>query len=212
MATVRSKEDTKRETERLKLEIEKKHGKSVEQIRAEREKRMKDAMELRQPDRVPVTVGTGVFAARGAGKRLPRSLETIPGVVPEVESGTVLDILDLKNYRWPGGPLPADAPYQFVESDYMKPEEYDLFLNDPSDFVIRQYYPRINGILAPLTKLPPIGALREAGFVGFVGFFARPEFQQMAALVQKAAKEQEIVMKEAADFSEEMAQLGFSRQ
>jgi hypothetical protein len=33
-------------------QIQKKHGKSVDELRAEREKRVKDAMELREPDRV----------------------------------------------------------------------------------------------------------------------------------------------------------------
>jgi hypothetical protein len=33
--------------------------------------------------------------------------------------------------------------YQFVEGEYMKAEEYDLFLMDPSDFIIR-YYLRVS--------------------------------------------------------------------
>ena len=57
--------------QRLIAEIEKKHGKTVDQLREEREKRVSDAIELRVPDRVPVNVGTGVFAARYAG--LPAS-------------------------------------------------------------------------------------------------------------------------------------------
>lgn len=67
MATTRSKAQLQQENQRLKDEIERKHGKTVDEIRAEREKRVRDASELRQPDRVPVTVGTGVFAARAAG-------------------------------------------------------------------------------------------------------------------------------------------------
>ena len=229
MTTVISKEARKQENDRLRAEIEKRHGKSVDELRAEREKRVRDASELRQPDRVPVTVGTGVFAARAAGltasaayydrpayreacKKMLLELEPDTGQAPAGNSGNVLDILDTKNYRWPGGPLPPDAPYQFVEGEYMKPEEYDMFLNDPSDFIIRYYFPRIYGALAPLSKLPALGAVREAGFVGFVGLFARPEFQQLAMLVQKAAAEQQIVLKEAAEFAEEMEQLGFPRQ
>ena len=41
---------------RLIDEIEKKHGKSVDQLRQEREKRVIDAMNLKEPDRVPVDV------------------------------------------------------------------------------------------------------------------------------------------------------------
>jgi hypothetical protein len=61
---------TKSYRERLKKlreEIERKHGKSVEQLCEEREKRVTDAIELRVPDRVPVNIQTSVFSARYAG-------------------------------------------------------------------------------------------------------------------------------------------------
>ena len=54
-------------TQKLVNEIEKRHGKSIQQLIDEREKRVTDAIELREPDRVPVTLGTGVFAARYEG-------------------------------------------------------------------------------------------------------------------------------------------------
>ena len=153
------------EEKRLINEIEKKQGKSVEQLRTEREKRVKDAIALKEPDRVPVMLNPGVFAARAAG--LPASTmfydhaaarqagrkilldfePDIGGVGMAASSGSVLDILQVKNYRWPGGPLADDAEYQFVEGEYMKSEEYDIFLNDPSDFILRYYFPRITGIL-----------------------------------------------------------------
>src|SRR3972149_3053704 len=53
--------------ERQKGEIERKHGKTVDQLRSEREKLIYDAITLKTPDRVPVTIQTGVFACRYAG-------------------------------------------------------------------------------------------------------------------------------------------------
>jgi len=53
--------------------------------------------------------------------------------------GTALDILD-SNYEWhPGGKLPPDLPHQINEQEYMKEDEYDLFLLDPSDYIIRYW-------------------------------------------------------------------------
>ena len=234
MATIKSPaismEQLTGEEKKLIAEIEKKHGKSVNELRLEREKRIKDAIALKEPDRVPVTLNAGVFAARAAG--LPSSavfydqnayrkagremiLELEPdtgGVGIAANAGTVLDLLEVKNYRWPGGPLPEDADYQFVEGEYMKPEEYDIFLNDPSDFILRYFFPRINGILSPLTKMPPIGALRESGFTGFLGFFASPGFQQLAARVNEAVKEQTRIAEESAQFARHMEHLGFPAQ
>ena len=43
--------------------------------------------------------------------------------------------------RWPGYELPADRPFQFVESEVMKAEDYDDFIYDPSDLCLRHYLP-----------------------------------------------------------------------
>ncbi len=223
MATVKS-------TEELGQEIERKTGKAPELLYEERVKRVRDAMELRQPDRVPVTIQTGIFAARYAGltasamyydhdafreacrKTLLDFEPDTGGFMMATNSGLVMELLDARHQLWPGGNLPPDAGYQFIEGEYMKEDEYDLFLNDPSDFIMRYYFPRIYGTLAPLSEFPPLGTLRENGFAGFLSFFARPEFQQLAARVFQAAQEQEKLVKEGADFTRELEQLGFPAQ
>src|SRR5512134_1982284 len=55
------------EDQKLVDAIQKKHGKSVEQLRQEREKRLWDAVELKVPDRVPVIFGGTFFACKYAG-------------------------------------------------------------------------------------------------------------------------------------------------
>ncbi|HEY96988.1 MAG TPA: hypothetical protein G4O16_02255, partial [Dehalococcoidia bacterium] len=134
--------------------IEKKHGKSVEELRQEREKRVLDAMQLKEPDRVPVTIHAGGFAARYAGIPLSTMyydpaayteaclkvlLDFEPdsgGAAAGTNSGLMLELLVPRHQRWPGGTLPPDVAYQFVEGEYMKADEYDLFLADPTDFII----------------------------------------------------------------------------
>ena len=69
--------------------------------------------------------------------------------------------------------------YQAVEGEYMKADEYDMFLNDPTGFVIRRYLPRLYGALAPLAKLPPLDSMYR-GFDGLTPLFASPEFLEMA--------------------------------
>ena len=44
------------EQKRIKAEIEKKHGKSTEELYKEREKRNRDTVELRIPDRIPISL------------------------------------------------------------------------------------------------------------------------------------------------------------
>jgi hypothetical protein len=58
--------------------------------------------------------------------------------------------------RLPGVHLPDDKSFQFVEAEYMKAEEYDEYLDDPSDWILRKYLPRLSPKLEPLAQLPPL--------------------------------------------------------
>lgn len=215
----------------VRAEIEKRHSKTVAELHEEREKRVNDAIELRVPDRVPVTIQTGVFSARYAGIPLSAMyydhdayrkacVKTIVDFEPDqgasmvlVNSGLILELLDTRHQRWPGGTLAPDIPYQFVEGEYMKAEEYDLFLEDPSDFIFRHYLPRIYGSLAPFREVPPFrDMIGHMGFATIVGLFARPEFVELAQKLAKAAAEQERIRKEGEEFSELMQELGFPSQ
>jgi hypothetical protein len=123
-------------------------------------------------------------------------------------SGDALEALDVKNRLWPGGPLPPDYDYQFVEGEWMKEDEYDIFLSDPSDFTIRYYLPRMYGAMKPLAKLPPLGMLFQ-GFEGITPMFASSEFMQVAKALYKAGRATAKFRKTIGDSYEELAQLGF---
>jgi hypothetical protein len=155
----------------LKKQIEERTGKTVEQLYAERAKRVRDAIELKIPDRVPFMVLIEPHAYSGIPnsaayydhitlKRTMRKMAV--DLEPDMSEpgfpscGAAMTELDIKNCVWPGGPKPPDYNYQFIEGEYMKEDEYDMFLNDPSGFMIRRYLPRIYGALAPLAKLSPL--------------------------------------------------------
>ena len=136
--------------------------------------RIIDAIQLREPDRVPVNLPSGYFPTYYAGITLRTAMydsdelcrawlkfmqdfdmDTFsgPGLV---FPGRVSEILDNRISKWPGHGLPADARFhQFVEGEYMKADEYDVFLNDPSDFCLRFYLPRTLGALEPFQRLSP---------------------------------------------------------
>ncbi|MFC1900133.1 uroporphyrinogen decarboxylase family protein [Chloroflexota bacterium] len=212
-------------------EIEKRHGKSIKQLIAEREKRVNDAIALREPDRVPVTLGTGVFAAKYAGLKASAlyydqaafreaSKKTILDFEPDstmvmgaVNSGTVMELLDDKQYKWPGGNQPDDLSFQFVEAEYMKADEYDIFLEDPSDFVLRYYLPRTYGLLAPLPKLPPLRTLIFGmGLQALTQILTLPEYREIGEILCKVQEEQERLRIEGAEFAAEMERLGYPSQ
>ena len=155
----------------------------AERLYEERERRISDAIALRKPDRVPVWSGVpGLYPSERLGisreeqmMEVERSLEAsyqtalyyepdMVEVMPPV--GNVLAPLDYRHLRWAGRGLPAGSGWQFVDEECMKPEEYDELLYDPSDFIVRKYWPRAYGRLAGLADLLP---LREAQ-----GYFAAP--------------------------------------
>ncbi|MFC2015190.1 uroporphyrinogen decarboxylase family protein [Chloroflexota bacterium] len=213
----------------LREEIERKTGKSPEELYEEREARVRDAIELKEPDRVPVAMGGGYFAARytdlspaavyydpvvyrEAVKKTILDFEPdlFQGGVAGANSGLALEFLDAKQTRWPGGTLPPGTTHQFVEGEYMKEDEYDYFLSDPSDFNMRVYLPRVFGILGSFSKLPPLRSFISGNaFMPVVNLFAREEFIQLAEALHKAGQEQEKFREAMSGFQEEMAALGF---
>jgi hypothetical protein len=207
----------------LKKQIEERTGKTIEQLYAERAKRVRDATELKEPDRVPFSLFGDLhtdskilnsaayydpITLKRAMRKLAVDMEPDMAESGFPASGDAMTELDVKNRLWPGGPLPPDYGYQAVEGEYMKADEYDMFLNDPSGFMIRRYLPRIYGVLAPLAKLPPLDSM-YMGLEGLTSLFASPEFIEMAKHLAKAGKHTEKFRKIIMDTMGDLAQLGF---
>jgi hypothetical protein len=225
MALEKSREDILVDDRELREEIQKKHRKSVEELYHEREKRLYDAITLKVPDRVPVLFCGTYPACKYAGipfssvyydapawkSALKRMLvDFAPDGWGNINSGpgTALDILD-SNYEWhPGGKLPPDLPHQINEQEYMKEDEYDLFLLDPSDYIIRYWMPRVYNSMKLLTTLPP---LRDLGTnaTAFATFFDSPEFEQFARVMKEAGQEKKKWDKAVGNLEQEMTSIGF---
>jgi hypothetical protein len=215
-------EQYERENIILKEQIEKRTGKSTEQLYEEREKRTRDAIELKEPDRVPlsVTIDTQIYtgvpnsaayydpiAFKRAMRKITVDFEPDMCNTGLPTSGAALEVLGVTNRMWPGGPLPADAEYQFIESEFMKEDEYDMFLYDPSGFMIRRFLPRMYRTLLPLADLPPLDTMFR--FEGLTTLFTKPEFVQLAKKIYEAGQQLEDFRNVIGDSYEELAQLGF---
>jgi len=139
-----------------------------------REKRFNDAVGLKRPDRVPMATMPISFMTRYAGLTdaeafydYERTAEAwakttadfdfdITGSPLMMMPGSVMELLGMKTFKWPGYNLDENLPYQFVENEYMTAEEYEALLRDPSDFTVRFLLPRMAGALEPLGMLPPL--------------------------------------------------------
>lgn len=196
------------EQKKYRDEIEKKHGKTPEELYEERSKRICDAMELREPDRVPSSFRLTYFPATYLG--IPKStsyydpgkwkqavLRTILDFDPDsssswggMVSGEVSELLKPTMYKWPGGPLGENTAHQNIDVETMLGDEYDMIMTDPTDFIIRKQLPRMYEALAPLAKLPKLGN-RAMGFNMVTTLFTTQEFKELGRLLIKAGEAQE---------------------
>jgi len=196
-----------------------------------REKRIADAIELRVPDRVPVTASFYFFPARYYGytaqqmmydmdvlmeSHVKVTLEFQPDLAQNpvglLHLGPLLDSLDYNQMQWPGRQLASDIPFQFVEGEYMTAAEYDDLFSDPADFVFRKYLPRISGALRPLEGLPPLSDFVSYMGFGVAGFFANPAMRQALASMIKAGEEMERMGSYSLQYEERIVREGFPTQ
>jgi len=216
----------KRKIKVLREEIEKKTGKSLEQFYEEREKRVRDAIELEESDRVPVSLRMTYFPALYTGIQTASAyydavgwreaiIKTVTDFKPDIyqcssgnASGAVMDVLDPTQTRWPGGPLPPHVSHQAIDVECMKEDEYDIFLSDPTGFILRYLLPRAYKALTPLAILPPLTD-RTLGFATMTPIFTGQEFRKMARVLLKVGQEQEKWNQATGSLEDDMANLGF---
>ncbi|HSW37955.1 MAG TPA: uroporphyrinogen decarboxylase family protein, partial [Acidobacteriota bacterium] len=124
-------------------------------------------------------------------------------------SGASMEFLGQTNMKWAGYGLPDDVQYQYVEQEYMKADEYDHFLEDPSDFVLRFYLPRMYRSLQGLRKMPWFGS--EGIQIGgrTIAAFMDPEVQEALAVLKKAAEMSIAPMKVTIETTRRLTGMGF---
>ena len=128
----------------------------------ERMRRIMDAVELRQPDRVPVAFFSMFWLARYGGiscreamhsydrlseigRRALLELQPDMYALPHllITVGPVMEKMGYRQLDWPGHGTADNVSYQYVDREYMKAEEYDDYLLDPTGFYLHTYLPRV---------------------------------------------------------------------
>jgi hypothetical protein len=183
-------------------------AKTAREIRKEREQRVMDAIQMKSTDRVPVLSAIGYFAARYTG--IPFSAayydynawyaayeKTLHDFQPDMiypqgfSSGKALEILEPKQMKWPGYGVDPYESHQSIEVDNMKADEYDLYMKDLSDYMLRIHIPRTSTKLEGLALLPKLSDL-GAGAMGAQGLavvLADPKVSKSIQTLQKAGRE-----------------------
>jgi hypothetical protein len=173
-----------------------------------RAQRIVDVLNVKEPDRVPISlpvgnlplnlygvsmhevmydIEKGIEACKAFNAKYSEELDYF--AVPFAAPGKAFEILDYKLYAWPGHGLSMDAPgYQFVEGEYMKVEEYDDLVRDPSDYWLRTYLPRIFGSFESFRMLAPLPDIIEIPTMQLMPL-ALPQVQDSLQRMIDAGKE-----------------------
>ncbi|QGP91148.1 Uroporphyrinogen decarboxylase (URO-D) [Neomoorella glycerini] len=201
---------------------------SPEKLLAERRQRILDAYDMKVPDRVPITLNFSYMLARLGGVT-KQELHDNPDKAQELLEkwalyyqpdaafgigtfGTHMPsvILGDRQTKWPGYGLGPDQPFQFVEGEFMKAEEYDEFIEDPSDFTLRKFVPRIYSALEGFADLPVLTSfLRGYGGLAGVAVLNKPSLRSALEALLKVADWYAQSATRTAEYARRMEALGF---
>lgn len=192
--------------------------------------RINDAIQLKVPDMVPIFPEFHLFPARYAGmtyeeafydldRWLAANEKAILDYQPDLyfqpgaaisAPGAAHEALGNRQIKWPGHGVAAHRPFQFVEGEYMKAEEYDEFLDDPSGWTVRKYLPRIFANLEGLGMLPPLTSML-VGYAGagITGVLAIPPVAAAFGALSQAAQVSAQWSMGYAQFEQKMNALGY---
>jgi hypothetical protein len=165
-----------------------------ESVRASYEERVQiiiDALKLRKPVRVPLLPQMGYYTTRYSGLTAKESMYDYEKLAkawwkfhedfrPDAQAdagipGRPFDLLGGRFLLWPGHGVGDDTPWQYVEAEYMKAEDYDALIADPSGYFMRVLLPRFAEGFEPLAALDPFSDILEVATLPFnLAAFADP--------------------------------------
>lgn len=125
----------------------------------ERLARYQAAIELKVPDRIPISTGSNNLAEVYAGNTKQEFIYSpnqwiesdrkFVNDFPEIDNlrsgrfwGPLLDTTGWNMYKLSGRDIPPNVQFQFIEGERMKSDEYDLFINNPTEFIFERVLPR----------------------------------------------------------------------
>ena len=211
----------------MTLENQKRHD--------EKDKRIKDAVTLKEPDRVPITPNPQLFSIFHSGYTVAEvvydaSLEKIRNALIKYhmdfdpDSGTdvgqlyagegpIMATIKPKNMRLAGmpgeGAIDDNSLQQFIEYPLLLDDEFDEFFKDRMSWAFKKALPRLTELFDPLKKIQYSygDANRAARQLAHV--FSSPEFGAMVEDCKKIDEFYKEHQKKADKIHNEILELGF---
>jgi uroporphyrinogen-III decarboxylase len=182
----------------------------VEKLYKQRVTRLIKAIKMEKPDRVPVMLPVGNFPVYYAGydyyqcshdyEKLKKAyikfmddfgdMDMSPSGM--INSGPIAEKVQSNVIKIPGFGLPKDASMHNInEGEYMKADEYDKLMLDPSDYYTRVNLPRTAKLFESFAKLP---MLRHAQPASWIAALSDPEIRKTFQTLMDLGDEQKKFM------------------
>ncbi len=198
----------------------------------EKAKRVLDAIELREPDRVPITPSPELFPIFNAGYTVAEvvydtSLEKIGKAVkkylnefdPDIGigaglvfagEGPAMELSQPKVIRWagmPGNLIDENSLQQFIEFPLLLDDEFEEFFSDRTGWELKKSLPRSSYLLEPLATIRPGIFMGNAR--GMAAQFSTPEFKKMITDLWAIDDFYKEFQKRADDLEREVMEMGY---
>lgn len=207
----------------------------------ERNERVMTAVSLKEPDRVPITPMTEWYPAKQKGLSVKEALydpqkladafidvmvpldcDQYPPILGALSLGTgpLLDLFNPQFFKWPGAEdedrriEDESTRWQVEEKEFMKADEYDEILRDPTGFLIRKIIPRRHPPLQALEKFPDVASMANGylTMISFPAFFADEDVRKAMEKLQQSAQLSGQFMEVQKNYEMEMMKRGYPIQ
>ncbi len=192
----------------------------------QRHKRLYDSIALKEVDQVPFVYVTRFWPSAINGSTYEQAMydadhaidiarEAIDLLQPDAVTpsiyafGPVLEAMDYKPMEWPGHGADPNVCFQYLDKEFMTPDEYDGYLDDPTGFYLRKYLPRIGGAFEGLQHFPDLTRLSEWAFVAGMRGFANPELRQSLERLIEAGELMEATAQKLGAYAKELMESGY---
>jgi len=199
----------------------------------EKEKRVIDAIALKEPDRVPVMPPAELFPVFNAGYTVAEvvydtSLQKIRNAAvkylndydPDVGTGVgminagegpAMEMIKPKNMRWagmPGNIIDDNSLQQFIEFPLLLDDEFDEFFSDRTGWTITKSLPRNSGVFDPLERFrEALGGM--SGARSMARMFSSPEFRTMIQELWKIEEFYKAYQEKTEAINQEIHDMGY---
>lgn len=202
-------------------------GKTPKRLFEERTKRLQDALQLKQPDRIPIQLDMSYMLAEMYGvtrqeqhENAEKEQEMLEKAALYFQPDSIMGVFNNpgpslavgdRMTEFPGHGMDPNGSFQFVEGEYMKAEDYGAFIEDPADWSIRKYWPRVFTELEGLALLPPLGLAAFGTYsLPQLGIFKAPPVAKALRALAQAVEAQAAADTRAVTSGQKLAALGFA--